>query len=119
MKNNKKGALRQKGASNKQNISKDNTAKLPIRSNSFAAQTLLVRNALIAAGRKGVTTLELQETYGVVHPPARILNLRQRGFSILTRMEKTKDSAGRTHRVGRYFLIGRTKHGRQKARGVK
>ena len=84
---------------------------------SFAAQTLQVKNALIAAGSKGLTTLDLQRKHGVVHPPARILNLRQEGFSILTRMEKVKNSFGRMHRVGRYFLVAQPQEANQKVGG--
>lgn len=77
------------------------------RNNStiFSAQTIRVRDALLAAGRFGLTSLELQETYGVAHPPARIYDLREGGYNILTRMAAGEDVFGRTRRVGRYYLI--------------
>jgi len=92
---------------NKKKSPSNNTGTLNTRShsNSFTAQRLRVRDALIEAGSRGQTTIELRENLDVIHAPARVLELRQQGFSILTKMEKDQDAFGRTHRVGRYFLI--------------
>lgn len=93
----KKGTPSQESVSN-QNIQQENFTP-------FTKQKLLVKNALVEAGSRGISSLELQEKYGVAHPPARILELRQEGLSILTRIGPDQDSFGRARQVGRYFLI--------------
>lgn len=47
---------------------------------------------------RGITTVELQrEPYGVCHPPARIMDLREAGYKVLTLQEP--------YGVGRYILM--------------
>ncbi len=68
-----------------------------------------VRNAaiLLAALRRGpVTTLMAREELGVQAVAQRIMELRMKGYHIVTRRVWQGDSAGRQHRIGQYVLIG-------------
>lgn len=59
-----------------------------------AAQVL----RLLRSAPGGMTTIELHD-HSVVHPPARIMELRQLGWSIITQRDEP-------HGVGRYVLLG-------------
>lgn len=53
-----------------------------------------------------VTTLEARERLDVIHPAARVLELRERGHRITTTWVRASDAWGRAHRVARYVLQG-------------
>ncbi|WP_211236363.1 helix-turn-helix domain-containing protein [Desulfovibrio inopinatus] len=73
--------------------------------NSAAAQ----RNRILAALRKGsLTTLEARRLLNVLHPAARVQELRQLGFDIVTVRCEYITQEGRLLRVARYILRGRT-----------
>ena len=51
------------------------------------------------------TTLELRSACNALYPPARVLELREFGWQIVTTFIRADDEHGRPHRVGRYTLI--------------
>lgn len=66
------------------------------------------RRRLLAALRLGpVTTLDARERLHVIHSSARVLELRERGYRILTTWTHEPDAWGRPHRVARYALTRR------------
>ena len=70
--------------------------------NDSAAQRKLLYSALL----KGpVTTLEARRDHDVMHPAARIQELRERGFNIITHWESQETQPGRVHRVACYVLL--------------
>lgn len=67
-----------------------------------ARQRALVFDALRAGP---LSTLDARERLGVLHSPARVLELRKAGHRIETRMETRFDAASRPHRCGVYHLV--------------
>lgn len=64
-------------------------------------------NRLLEALRRfTLTTFEAMRYLDVYHVPARILNLRQRGYQIVTHWQEVQTEAGELHRVGLYVLQG-------------
>lgn len=63
------------------------------------------RRRLLAALQAGpVSTLDARERLDVIHPAARVLELRERGYRIVTTWAHQSDAWGRAHRVARYML---------------
>lgn len=63
------------------------------------------RRLLLAALQRGpVSTLDARERYGVMHPAARVQELRDRGHRIVTVWTDQHDTAGQRHRVAQYVL---------------
>ncbi|MBF0609551.1 MAG: transcriptional regulator [Magnetococcales bacterium] len=60
---------------------------------------------LKALQQQSSTTLELREA-GIMSPAARIFELRESGFIIVTMWSRERDTAGVLHRVARYHLLG-------------
>jgi hypothetical protein len=58
-----------------------------------------------------VTTVELVREHDILHPPARILQLRKRGYDIATVWVTAETLPGIRHRVGKYVLQGEPKGG--------
>ena len=50
-------------------------------------------------------TLYAREELGVMHPAARVLELRQQGHKIVTHWTTTIDKAGTKHREAKYVLM--------------
>jgi len=72
---------------------------------SSATQCRLILKELIRAGARGRTTIELRHNLGVMHPAARVLELRDSGTKIITRRDIDTTPDGINHRVARYVLI--------------
>lgn len=53
---------------------------------------------------KRLTTLYAREEMGVMHPGARVMELRSSGYKIETVFKTEKDALGRPHRVAEYYL---------------
>ena len=51
------------------------------------------------------TTVQLVREHDILHPPARILQLRERGFNIVTVWVNAETLRGAVHRVGKYVLL--------------
>ncbi len=56
-----------------------------------------------------MTTLYGREALGIMSPAARILELRQLGYPIVTHWTVTEDKAGTKHREAKYVLFNDTK----------
>lgn len=87
---------RQSPGGNRGSKSKNNQ-----QSNHSAAQRRLILTAL---QHGPLTTLESRERLGVMHPAARVQELRERGYPIVTVWTDQPDSTGQLHRVARYLL---------------
>ena len=71
--------------------------------NSQSAQ----RFRLLAALRKGpISTLEARKFYDILHPAARVQELRDRGHCIDTVWTEDFTSEGKPHRVAQYLYRG-------------
>ncbi len=57
-----------------------------------------------------INTFEASRGLGVYHPPARILQLRKKGFCIETIWQVIEAENGDKHRVGCYVLRSEVKH---------
>ncbi len=51
------------------------------------------------------TTIDFRTGIDVLHPAARIMELRKRGFNIVTTWDYAENPGGTTHRIGRYTLM--------------
>lgn len=61
--------------------------------------------ALLEALRRGpITSIEAREGLGILHPAARVRELRRAGYGIDTVWRTGEDAQGRRHRVGTYVL---------------
>ena len=52
----------------------------------------------------GITTLQARQLLSVMHPAGRILELRRKGFEIVTAWVYDTDSAGKLHKQALYIL---------------
>lgn len=68
---------------------------------SSAAQRSIILKYLQAG--KALSTLEAREKLDILHPAARIMELRNRGWKIITHWEIASTNIG-LHRIARYFL---------------
>lgn len=66
---------------------------------------------LAALSRYAITTFEAMRYLDVYHCPARVLQLRKRGYKITTHWQTVITEAGVKHRVGLYVLEGGGEHG--------
>lgn len=64
------------------------------------------RLILQALGDGGITSLEAREKFGILHCAGRVLELRKRGFNVITRKVRQYDAEGRQHSVAMYVLGG-------------
>ncbi len=56
--------------------------------------------------RRSLNTIESREQLDVLHPAARIMELRKRGYNIETHWVTEPTGCGRLHRVAKYILTG-------------
>lgn len=57
-----------------------------------------------------LSTIQARNIYGILHPPGRIRELRQKGHQIDTHWVSESDSNGVVHRVGMYVYHGITEN---------
>jgi Helix-turn-helix domain len=69
------------------------------------------RRLLEALRRFPITTFEAMRLLDVYHVPARVLQLRKAGHSIITLWQTVTTEAGVTHRVGLYVLMADSTQG--------
>lgn len=62
--------------------------------------------AMLHTGPK--STIQLRRDGDILAPAARILELRRRGFDILTQWVQEATDCGKLHRVALYVLMGET-----------
>jgi Helix-turn-helix domain len=75
--------------------------------NTASSQRARIIPALIERKSQGLTTIQMRKPpLDILHPPARILELRRQGYRIETIWTHEATEAGQMHRVGRYVLIG-------------
>jgi hypothetical protein len=89
--------------------SPEKKAALEMIRNEFkgtASQSQAAR-LLEALSRFPVTTFEAMRYVDVYHCPARVLQLRKKGWRIATHWQTVITEAGEKHRVGLYLLEGR------------
>ena len=78
-----------------------------IRAQSKGTASKAQADRLLEALRRfGVTTFEAMRYLDVYHCPARILQLRKRGYKIVTHWQTIITESGEKHRVGLYVLEG-------------
>lgn len=53
-----------------------------------------------------VSTLEARNRLHIMHPAARVLELRRQGYGIVTTWDVLRSADGAEHRIGRYLLQG-------------
>ncbi len=75
--------------------------------NGSAAQRARIRSWLRKHRR--LTTLEARSRLDVLHPAARIQELRKEGLNIVTHWRTDTTPEGRPHRVAQYVLMGLTR----------
>lgn len=73
-----------------------------INYNSASAQRQRILDAL---KNSPLSTIEARRDLDVMHPGARIMELRKRGHQIITVWNLEPTECGREHRVGKYFLL--------------
>ncbi|CAE6946238.1 hypothetical protein R69608_05536 [Paraburkholderia nemoris] len=93
-------------AQNKKAATRKSAAKESVKqqySNDATAQ----RNRILAALRThgSLTTLEARRRLDVLHPAARVMELRDAGFLISTVWSVDHNELGSQHRVARYHLL--------------
>ena len=52
-----------------------------------------------------ITTLQARNELGIMHPAARIQELREAGNNIVTHWERETDATGKEHKQGLYVLL--------------
>ena len=81
----------------------------PVKSNTTndtRTDTEAQLSRVLTALRCGpTTTVQLVREHDILHPPARILQLRKRGFDIVTVWVNAETLRGAVHRVGKYVLL--------------
>ena len=86
------------------------TARAPVKPSTTSdtrTDTEAQLSRVLAVLRSGpTTTVQLVREHDVLHPPARILQLRKRGFDIATVWVNAETLRGAVHRVGKYVLQG-------------
>ena len=100
MQTNKKAATLAGAA---QNISQSNN-----NSNSVEAQ----RDRILSYLRRGagMSTIDARHLLDVLHPAARVMELRDHGFNIQTVWQRQETPEGGRHRVALYFLQSEAGH---------
>jgi hypothetical protein len=65
------------------------------------------RKAILAWLREHgtLTTIQARDELGIMHPGGRVLELRKRGYKIVTHWTITIDKAGTKHREAKYVLF--------------
>lgn len=81
----------------------DSTDAKDSAGNSAAAQRARILAALRVAP---LSTLDARSSLDVLHPAARVMELRSEGHSIVTHWTTADNGEGRPHRVAKYELAG-------------
>lgn len=70
--------------------------------NSAASQR---QRLLEALRQRSLSTLDARRELDVMHPAARVMELRQEGANIITHWSREPTECGGLHRVARYVLL--------------
>lgn len=90
----------------KNSVRKNNPNQIELNVAPSGPQREQLARALIAAGARGITTLEAIEILGIIRPSARIGDLRKKGFIIDRFWTVAEDKYGLTHRIARFVYMG-------------
>ena len=102
---NEKKATPKIEAAPKELHSESSATIIKLGDNSAAAQ----RERVLGAMRSGPkSTLQLRRDWDVLSPAARVLELKRRGFEILTQWVHEATDCGKLHRVALYVLLRET-----------
>lgn len=84
--------------------SQTNESQPTVKTNTTASNQ---RKAIIEYLRKEghLTTIYAREVLGIMHPAARVLELRKDDFPIVTHWTTSQDMAGTKHREAKYVLM--------------
>ncbi|KZZ58850.1 hypothetical protein A3762_06665 [Oleiphilus sp. HI0125] len=85
-------------------MKKTNAPEGAAQNNSTLAQRTRLLAELIDRDALGVTTIYAREQLDVMSPAPRIMELRKRGFEILTIWTTEETAQGNQHRIARYVL---------------
>lgn len=91
-----------KGAAASTTTPKAKTTKPNFNDNSAFNQRLKLLDYLLERG--SITSSEAREKLDVYYPPARIFELRQAGYLIVTIWDNWTSDYGIKHRIGKYVL---------------
>ena len=103
--NKKKATSKNEAAPNELHAESTGTIGKKLGDNSAAAQRARVLDA-VRGGPK--STIQLRRDWDVLSPAARILELKRRGFEILTQWVHEATDCGKLHRVALYVLLRET-----------
>lgn len=99
-------AIPNRGEENTNTVTMPNaapTVKIDEAANTSAAQ----RKRLLEVLRcQSISTFDARHKHDVMHPAARIMELRKQGYDIKTERVPELTPEGRAHNVARYFLRG-------------
>ena len=73
--------------------------------NRTAAQRKTIYEHLATGNR--LTTLYARDEMGIMHPAARVMELRKQGHNIVTNWRIEEDVTGKRHRIAEYVLFAR------------
>ncbi len=76
-----------------------------LHSNSAEIQRKIISQALARVGAQGITTIEARERLDIMHPAARVRELRARNWDIATVWATTENAQVNRHRNARYVLM--------------
>lgn len=91
-----------KGRGNCVAETRDSTANHPVPQSLPVQRTHLLKH-LQERGR--ITTIEARNILGIMHPAARIQELRESGYNIETYWQLEADVTGKRHKQGLYVLM--------------
>ncbi len=93
----------------KKATSKSSPKKKSTRDMLTKKQHITMISAL-RGNNKGLTSLDFRYQYSIIDPPARICELKRKGYQFYITYNTEYDHAGQPHeRVARYFLISEPK----------
>jgi cell division septum initiation protein DivIVA len=94
-------------AQNKRAAALATAAQIKAHAKSISNDAMAQRNRILAALRThgSLTTLEARRRLDVLHPAARVMELRDAGFLISTVWSVDHNELGSQHRVARYHLL--------------
>ncbi len=101
---NKTPNLSARGMEGTRNVTMPNTARA-VNTDEFANDSAAQRARLLAALRRdSLTTLEARQKHDIMHPAARVMELRAMGYDIQTLRVPDLTAEGHVHNVARYLL---------------
>ncbi|HAT1846840.1 TPA: helix-turn-helix domain-containing protein [Legionella pneumophila] len=81
-------------------------SKMPLYGNSASSQRARLLKFFESIPR--ISTMEAREVLGILHPGARIMELRKKGYRIDTHWIEESDANGVMHRIGLYVYQGKS-----------